>query len=55
MLKANYKYNEKTNIYADLQRRSVKYEFEGPDENGNTSKQEIALIFLILNLDSTMI
>ena len=44
-LKANYKYNEKTNIYADFQRRSVKYEFEGPDLNGNTSKQEIALIF----------
>ena len=44
-VKANYKYNHKTNFYVDLQRRSVNYVFEGLEENGNPALQEVALYF----------
>ncbi len=43
--KANYEYNNSTNIYADLQRRKINYSFEGLDENGNVAPQEISLTF----------
>ncbi|MEC7646562.1 MAG: TonB-dependent receptor [Bacteroidota bacterium] len=43
--KANYRYNTKTNFYIDLQKRSVDYIFEGLEENGNPSLQEVSLDF----------
>ena len=43
--KANYKYSDATNLYADLQRRIVDYIFAGYDEEGNPSEQEIVLEF----------
>ena len=44
--KANYNYNKATSLYADLQRRSVDYTFEGYDENGNAAEQKVNLTFL---------
>ncbi len=43
--KANYKYSDATNLYADLQRRIVDYIFAGYDEEENPSEQEIVLEF----------
>ena len=44
-VKANYKYSDATNLYADLQRRRIDYTFQGKDEDGNTAQQEVALTF----------
>mgnify|MGYP003949863449 CR=1 FL=1 len=44
-VKANYKYSDATNLYADLQRRRIDYTFHGKDEDGNTAEQQIALTF----------
>jgi len=44
-VKANYKYSDATNLYADLQRRRIDYTFEGKDEDRNTAEQQIALAF----------
>ena len=44
-MKANYKYSDATNLYADLQRRIVDYIFAGYDEEENPSEQEIVLEF----------
>ena len=43
--KANYDYNNTTNLYIDLQRRRIDYSFEGNDENGTKAQQEVALTF----------
>jgi iron complex outermembrane receptor protein len=43
--KANYQYSGATNVYVDLQRRSIDYTFLGLDENGNSAEQEVALTF----------
>ena len=43
--KANYKYSEATNLYIDLQRRSIDYIFEGMDPNGMLALQEVSLDF----------
>ena len=43
--KANYKYSDATNLYADLQRRIVDYIFVGYDEEKNPSEQEVVLAF----------
>ena len=42
--KANYTFNT-TNIYVDLQRRNVNYNFDGIDNNGNVARQEVSLSF----------
>ena len=44
--KLNYNYSEATSLYADLQRRSVDYTFEGYDEDGNAAEQQVNLTFL---------
>ena len=44
-VKVNYKYNDDTNIYGDLQRRKVNYIFEGPNENRELTPQEVSLTF----------
>ena len=44
-VKVNYKYNDDTNVYGDLQRRRINYIFEGPNENGELTPQEVALTF----------
>ena len=41
--KANYKYNEATNLYADLQIRRIDYTFVGYDEDGGSAKQKVSL------------
>jgi len=43
--KANYKYNDATNLYADLQRRRIDYTFVGHDEDGSAAKQKVSLTF----------
>ena len=43
--KANYRYNNKTNIYVDLQKRRLDYNFEGFAENGTLEQQEVSLGF----------
>ena len=43
--KADYKYSDATQLYIDLQRRSIDYIFEGLDPDGNTAEQEINLEF----------
>ena len=44
--KINYNYSKTTSLYADLQRRSVDYTFEGYDEDGNIAEQQVMLTFL---------
>jgi iron complex outermembrane receptor protein len=41
--KANYKYNNATNLYADLQIRKIDYTFVGYDEDGSSAKQKVSL------------
>lgn len=43
--KLYYEYSASTNIYMDLQRRRVKYIFEGYSENNELANQETALTF----------
>ena len=43
--KANYQYSDATNLYFDLQRRRVDYIFDGYDENGENTKQEVTHAF----------
>ena len=43
--KANYKYSDATNLYIDLQRRSIRYLFEGYDENGEAGEQKVTHAF----------
>jgi iron complex outermembrane receptor protein len=43
--KANYKYNDATSLYVDLQRRKIDYIFEGLDADGNSAEQEVSLEF----------
>ena len=43
--KADYKYSEATQIYIDLQGRSIDYIFEGLDPEGNAAEQEVNLEF----------
>ena len=43
--KANYRYSDATNLYVDLQRRRIDYSFDGLDNDGNPTKQQIALAF----------
>ena len=44
-IKTNYKYNNSTNIYADLQIRKIDYTFQAPDLEGNTNTQNTYLNF----------
>lgn len=44
-LKADYSLGRSTSLYADLQYRSVNYNFTGPDELGNPAPQDAALSF----------
>lgn len=44
-VKANYKYSEATNLYIDLQKRSINYNFEGFDNEGKPALQEVSLDF----------
>ena len=37
--KLNYQYNDKLNLYADLQRRTIDYTFIGFDQEGNNVEQ----------------
>ena len=41
--KANYIYNDATNLYADLQIRRIDYTFVGYDEDGGSAKQKVSL------------
>ena len=43
--KADYKYSEATQLYIDLQGRSIDYIFEGLDPEGNAAEQEVNLEF----------
>ena len=43
--KADYTYSDATNLYADLQRRRIDYTFDGLDNDGNPTEQQIALAF----------
>ena len=43
--KADYKYSEATQLYIDLQGRSIDYIFEGLDPKGNAAEQEVNLEF----------
>ena len=44
-LKADYSLSANTNLYADLQKRKVEYQFIGNVEDGNTAKQTVHLGF----------
>ncbi len=44
-VKANYNFNDATNIYIDLQNRRINYEFVGLNNNGDSDNQEVALGF----------
>ena len=44
-LKADYSLSTNTNLYADLQKRKVEYQFIGNVEDGNTAKQTVHLGF----------
>ncbi len=43
--KVNYKHNNSTNIYADIQRRKINYSFNGSNDDGKITPQEISLTF----------
>ncbi|MAM05324.1 MAG: TonB-dependent receptor [Flavobacteriales bacterium] len=57
--KGDYRLNSKTNIMIDLQQRRIMYLFEGYDEEGITTEQEVTLDFfnpkfgIFHNLNST--
>ncbi len=57
--KVDYRLNSKTNIMIDLQQRRIMYLFEGYDEEGITTEQEVTLDFfnpkfgIFHNLNST--
>ena len=44
-VKMNYNLSPETNLYTDLQRRIIVYQFLGKDEYGNGAMQEISLAF----------
>ena len=44
-LKATWKLFKAFSVFADAQFRNVQYHFEGPDANGNTGPEEVALNF----------
>tara|TARA_E500000331_G_scaffold351944_1_gene399575 strand:+ start:14275 stop:16455 length:2181 start_codon:yes stop_codon:yes gene_type:complete len=44
-VKIDYALFNNTNLYADFQKRKVKYEFLGNDEQGNTAEQSVNLDF----------
>ena len=44
-VKIDYALFNNTNLYADFQKRKVKYEFLGNDEEGNTAEQSVNLDF----------